>query len=484
MIDSNLYNKFYQIIESIHDTSDFNVLLDTTINNLVDFINAKGGILCLYYDPNYINHWKHVIVNNISTDENCFNNILGIVKKTYEENKIQVLNQNGLFSDYNYIVSFPLNIRNICKGVVCLFINDYLSDQLFHIVSALCNQIMINIENVLIFNIQKKYDVLKKELDAQRNYAYIIGTSEKIQKINNTIERIKDTPTTVLIEGPIGTEKELIARKIHFNSNRKNNKFVSQYCGDIQASILEGELFGYDENSFFGIKQGKQSLFEIAEGGTLFLNEITNIKPTTQVKLLKFIQDRIIVKENNKKEKVNIRIICSTTRSLKEEMQNNKFLPDLFYRLNVVKIDIPSLKERISDIPLLSIHFLEKHTKKIGKKIIGITDEVMKYLENYYWPGNVVQLENEIERIVTLVDNSTLINTTDLLKEILNYNYEPENFTLNNNNSLKDAVENLEKQMIINVLDETGWNQTQAAKKLGLSRQGLIKKIQRYKLEK
>ena len=364
--DTNFSNKFNQIIENIQNKSDFNVLLDTTINNLVDFTNAEGGILSLYYDPLITDNWKYLVYNNFARNSNYFSKITKIITKTYEENRIQILNFCEFLPNNIHIVSFPLNIQNNCKGVACLFIKNYLSDQIFRIVSALCNQIMFHIEKKIKHDIQKKHEILKKqELDAQRYNESIIGACEKIQKINNIIERIKDTPTTILIEGPIGTEKELIAKTVHINSNRRNKKFVSQFCGHIQTSILENELFGNEVKSFSGTKQNKISLIEIADGGTLYLDEIANIDFTLQVKLLRFIHDSCITKINKKMEKVDIRIICSTSKTLKKEVQNNNFLPELFYCLNVAKIKIPSLNERKSDIPLLSIHFLEKYRKKI-----------------------------------------------------------------------------------------------------------------------
>ncbi|MBN1327286.1 MAG: sigma-54-dependent Fis family transcriptional regulator, partial [Candidatus Cloacimonetes bacterium] len=201
--------------------------------------------------------------------------------------------------------------------------------------------------------------------------------------------------------------------------------------------------------------------------------------------LLRFLQEGEIKRVGSTKtDKVDVRVICATNVSLKDKVERGEFRLDLFYRLNVIKIEIPSLKERRSDIPLLAVHFLDKYCRKINKKVNGITDETLKYLMNYDWPGNIRQLENEIERAVTLAEDESSIKSSDLSEEIFRFQENTETINLLEKKSLKDAVEKLEKQMILSTLNENGWNQTKTAKELGLSRQGLIKKIQRYKLEK
>jgi len=299
------------------------------------------------------------------------------------------------------------------------------------------------------------------------------------------IEKIKNAPTTVLLEGSSGTGKELIARAIHYNSNRRNSKFVAQYCGALPETLLESELFGHMKGSFTGATHDKKGLFEIADGGTFFLDEIADISLSTQAKLLRFLQEGEIKRVGSTNtQHVDVRVICATNVSLREKVEKGEFRLDLFYRLNVIRMEVPSLGERKSDIPLLSVHFLDKHCSKMNKKINGITEEAMKYLMNYDWPGNIRQLENEIERAVTLSDGDTSIHSSDLSEEIFRFQDNLETVNLLEKKNLKEAVEKLEKQMIVTVLNENDWNQTQAAKKLGLSRQGLIKKMQRYKLER
>jgi transcriptional regulator with PAS, ATPase and Fis domain len=344
---------------------------------------------------------------------------------------------------------------------------------------------VVIVENLSYENLQKSHAVIREELASQGNFTNIIGKSEKIQEIFHMIDKIKNTPTTVLLEGPSGTGKELIARAIHYNSNRRNKKFIAQYCGALPETLLESELFGHVKGSFTGATHDKKGLFEIADGGTFFLDEIADISLSTQAKLLRFLQEGEVKRVGSTKtEKVDVRVICATNVSLKEKVERGEFRLDLFYRLNVIRIGVPSLKERKSDIPLLAVHFLDKFCRKMSKKVNGISDEAMKYLSSYDWPGNIRQLENEIERAVTLADNDSYIKSSDLSEEIFRFQENTDTINLLEDTSLKAAVEHLERQMILRALNDTSWNQTKAAKRLGLSRQGLIKKIQRYQMEK
>jgi Nif-specific regulatory protein len=288
----------------------------------------------------------------------------------------------------------------------------------------------------------------------------------------------------VLLEGPSGTGKELIARALHYSSNRRNKAFVAQYCGALPETLLESELFGHVKGSFTGAAYDKKGLFEIADGGTFFLDEIADISQSTQAKLLRFLQEGEVKRVGaTKTEKVNVRVVCATNVSLMEKVKKGDFRLDLYYRLNVIRIDVPPLKSRVGDIPLLAIHFLDKYTKRMDKKVSGISSDAMKSLELYDWPGNVRQLENEIERAVTLVEPGAFIKADDFSEEV--YRYAEHNKTLNmlsGRKTLKDAIEELEKQMIMNCLENYQGDETQAAKELGISRSVLSKKMQRYEL--
>lgn len=484
----SLLEKFYDITQILNGITDFDILLNSALESLVEFAEADGGIFCLYHNKLVKDNWEYMIPLNLNTEEKNFATLLSLVEDSFNKNENQNVKQPHFAPNLNNIISFPLNVRSERKGVILLFTqhgSHYFTEKMYNLISALCNQIIVIVENISFSNLQKSHAVIREEIAAQSNFSNIIGKSNKIQEIFKIIDKIKDTPTTVLLEGPSGTGKELIARALHYNSNRRNKNFVAQYCGALPETLLESELFGHVKGSFTGASHDKKGLFEIADGGTFFLDEIADISLSTQAKLLRFLQEGEIKRVGAVKvERVNVRVICATNVSLKEKVDAGEFRLDLYYRLNVIRIEVPSLMERKSDIPLLAVHFLDKYSKKISKKVKGITDEAMRYLSNYDWPGNIRQLENEVERAVTLAESNSYINSPDLSDEIFRFKENTNTINLLETQSLKEAVEKLERQMITNSLEENNWNQTRTAKELGLSRQGLIKKMQRYKLER
>ncbi|HPR17294.1 MAG TPA: sigma 54-interacting transcriptional regulator, partial [Candidatus Cloacimonadota bacterium] len=483
-----LLNKFYEITQQLNSITDFDVLLETALDKLVDFAEADGGVFVLYNNKLVKDAWEYLIMNNFSNQDADFSVIMDVVQNTFAEGVSKNYKQPHFAPKFNNIISYPLSVRNERKGVICLFTkrsSHYFTEKMYNLISALCNQIVVIVENISFENLQKTHEGIREELAAANTFTNIIGKSEKMQEIFRMIEKIKNAPTTVLLEGASGTGKELIARAIHYSSNRRNKQFVAQYCGALPETLLESELFGHVKGAFTGATHDKKGLFEVADGGTFFLDEIADISLSTQAKLLRFLQEGEIKRVGSTNtQKLDVRVICATNVSLREKVEKGEFRLDLLYRLNVIRIEVPSLAERKSDIPLLAVHFLDSYCRKLDKKVNGITDEAMKYLMNYDWPGNIRQLENEIERAVTLAEPNSSIHASDLSEEIFRFQDNQETVQMLEKKSLKDAVEDLEKQMILNVLEETDWNQTQAAKKLGLSRQGLIKKLQRYQLER
>ena len=487
-VQETILNKFYEITQELNDIADFDSLIDAALDKLVDFADAEGGIFTLYNNKMVKDSWEYVILKGISTGADDLPKFMNLIDETYNEGSSQNYKQPHFAPEYNNIILFPLIVRNDKKGIVCLFTkhgSHYFTERMFNLISALCNQIVVIVENISFENLQKSHEIIREELASSSTFANIIGKSNNIQKIFRMIEKIKNTPTSILLEGPSGTGKELIARAIHYNSNRRNKKFVAQYCGALPETLLESELFGHVKGAFTGASHDKVGLFEVADGGTFFLDEIADISLSTQVKLLRFLQEGEIKRVGSTQtHNVDVRVICATNVSLKERVDSGEFRLDLFYRLNVIKVDVPSLQERKSDIPLLAVHFLDKYCQKIDKKVNGITEEAMKYLMNYSWPGNIRQLENEIERAITLSEVDSSIKSSDLSEEIFHYKQHKETVQLLENRSMKEAVEKLEKEMILKALTEFDDNQTKAAKALNLSRQGLIKKMQRYGIRK
>lgn len=483
-----LLNKFYEITQELNDINDFDSLIDTALDKLVDFADAEGGIFTLYNNKMVRDSWEYIILKGITAGDEDLSKLMNLINETYNEGSSQNYKQPHFAPEYNNIILIPLIARNDKKGIVCLFTkhgSHYFTERMVNLISALCNQIVVIVENISYENLQKSHESIREELASSSTFANIIGKSKKIQEIFRMIEKIKNTPTSILLEGPSGTGKELIARAIHYNGNRRNKKFVAQYCGALPETLLESELFGHVKGSFTGATHDKKGLFEVADGGTFFLDEIADISLSTQVKLLRFLQEGEIKRVGSTQtHTVNVRVICATNVSLKERVDSGDFRLDLFYRLNVIKIDVPSLQKRKSDIPLLAVHFLDKYCQKIDKKVNGITEETMKYLMNYSWPGNIRQLENEIERAITLSDVDSSIKPSDLSEEIFHYRQHTETVQLIENRSMKGAVEKMEKEMILKALEEYDNNQTKTAKALSLSRQGLIKKMQRYGIRK
>ena len=327
---------------------------------------------------------------------------------------------------------------------------------------------------------------LKQKIEEKYDFSGIIGKSEKILEVFEKIKIVSPTDTTVLIAGESGTGKELVANAIHYNSPRKGEAFIKVSCAALPETLLEAELFGHERGAFTGALKQKKGRFELAHKGTLFLDEIGEITQAVQVKLLRVLQEREFERLGGTETiEVDVRIICATQRDLKKEVQKGNFREDLYYRLNVVPIYLPPLRERKEDILLLAEHFLEAFSKQMNKPVIELSNIVKELLLKYDYPGNVRELENAIKRAITLCRDGE-IQPGDLPEDICRmYN---EGFTIgeeiNISEPLSDAISFFEKQYIIKVLDETKGNKTLAAKVLGISRKTLWEKCKAYGLNK
>jgi len=326
----------------------------------------------------------------------------------------------------------------------------------------------------------REVEYLKSELSPPFMFDDIVGSDENMKKVYEMITDVAKSDTTVLINGESGTGKELVARSIHFHSPRKDRPFVTVDCASIPENLLESELFGHERGAFTDATTQKLGRFELANTGTLFLDEISNMDMAMQGKILRAIQEREIQRLGSQKTiKIDIRIISATNIDLKKAVKENAFREDLYYRLNVIPLSLPPLRERKSDIPMLANYFLQMYSKMFNKDIQDISKQAMNYLIDYNWPGNVRELQNITERLVTL-GKEKIISHKRLPLDIL----ISEEKGIKPKKLFKGAVHQFETQYILGVLEKTNWNQTNAAKLLNIHRNTLIWKINLLGLRK
>jgi Nif-specific regulatory protein len=334
----------------------------------------------------------------------------------------------------------------------------------------------------LIKRTRNKVHQLQREVERHHRFDQIIGKSEAMSEVFRLCERVIDSDITVLVEGETGTGKEIIARAIHYNSPRKNEPFVTQNCGGIPDTLLASELFGHKKGAYTGAFRDKKGLFEVAHGGTVFLDEVGEMSPAMQTSLLRVLQEGEIKPLGAERSKrVDVRLISATNRNLEEKIREESLREDLFYRLSVFTIKLPPLRERAGDIPVLADHFVRKFGKKSKKSIKGVSKEALECLITYPFPGNVRELENEIERALAMTADGNLIESTNLSDKI-RFRLVTESPRVKLQGSLKEMVEELEKSVLMRILEKHGGNKTKVAKELGLSRNGLMKKMKRYHL--
>jgi len=326
-------------------------------------------------------------------------------------------------------------------------------------------------------NLRKELDFLRGEVEASRGFDQIISQNKAMLEIFERVKKVAFTSTNVLITGESGTGKELIARSIHRQGNRKHAPFVAINCAAIASELMESEMFGHEKGAFTGAHTRTIGKFEHAHGGTLFLDEISVLRSDLQAKLLRVLQEREIERiGSNKLIKVDIRVISATNTNLENAVAQGQFRQDLYFRLNVVPISIPPLRERKEDIPLLAKHFLDKFNTAFNKKIPGFSEKALDALTRYHWPGNIRELENLVERIVVLSTGNEKIDLKDIPLEILmNSGQNIQEREVREGGLLK-IREAIEKRIILNILEASQWNQSETAKILKVNRNTLLQK--------
>ncbi|HEX4458351.1 MAG TPA: sigma 54-interacting transcriptional regulator [Polyangia bacterium] len=329
------------------------------------------------------------------------------------------------------------------------------------------------------------------ELGERYRFENIVGNSRAMQSVFRLLEKIIESESTVLIQGESGTGKELVARAIHYNGPRAKRAFVVQNCSAFNDNLLESALFGHTRGSFTGAIKDKKGLFEIADGGTFFLDEVGDMSPSLQVKLLRVLQEGTFTPVGGTETReVDVRVIAATHKDLQKMVERGEFREDLYYRINVIKIQIPPLRERIDDLPILCEHFLRKHFRaRPGSGRVRppkLAPDALLALQRYSWPGNIRELENEIERCMVLGGDVDELPEDLLSQRVRDAALVSPKASARHDHagSLKDAVERVERELIHHGLIRTHWNKSQLAKDLGISRSNLIMKVERYGLDK
>ncbi len=326
----------------------------------------------------------------------------------------------------------------------------------------------------------REVNYLRSEVERYQMFEDIVGADSKMLELYSTIDKVARSDSTVLLQGESGTGKELVARAIHRRSLRKDRAFVVVNCAAIPSELLENEMFGHEKGAFTGAFSSKIGKFEIANTGTIFLDEINCLALNLQSKLLRVLQEREIERVGGLRTiKVDVRVIAASSRNLTDAVKDKAFKEELFYRLNVIPIHLPPLRERRADIPLLVKHFIAKYNVSLKKKIKGFSREAVDCLIAYDWPGNIRELENLIERVITLCDNR-VIGVNDLPIEIL----LPNKGHLREDMPLKKVQMQFERQYLLTIMERTNWNQSKAARLLGIHRNTLLLKLNHLGLRK
>ncbi len=341
------------------------------------------------------------------------------------------------------------------------------------------DEIKMVIRNALDMHRVKSENVfLKKQLKKKDEFKEIIGKSEEIQGVFNLVNKVADTDSTILISGESGTGKELIAKAIHYRSGRASAPFVSINCGALPENLLESELFGHVKGSFTGAIRDKEGMFKVASGGTFFLDEVGETTLAIQVKLLRVLQEREIIPVGGTAPiKVDVRLIAATNADLEKAVKEERFRADLYYRLNVIPVVIPPLRDRRDDIPLLVDHFLHIASERSGRRKT-VSKEAMDLLSSYDWPGNVRELENIVERACILQEGDDF-RIDDLPDKVRHHSQERRKVVMQ---ETQMTLDELEKEYLVSVLEETNWQKKKASAILGINASTLYRKIQRYGL--
>ena len=488
----------FHLSHKINQINDLQKLLDEIIHLSITNLGAERGMIILTDESGE----SYRIVASESLDDEDFAFSTSIVHATLESKKTLLnydLSSDSQFKDATsvkglHILSFicvPLIVPEQRWILGTLYIDQRISVKVFTqedaaFLEAFANLAAIAINNAnLMEKLAHENIQLRREIEKKYEFPGVIGKSKVIQKVFQDIKQILNDDCTLLITGESGTGKEVIAKAIHYNGNRKEKPFLAINCGALPEALLEAELFGSVKGAFTGALD-KQGLFQAASGGTLFLDEIHHTSEAMQIKLLRVLQSKEIRRVGGTKTlKVNVRLICATNEDLRTTVKEGRFRQDFYYRINVVTIDVPTLRERQEDIPILAYHFLNKYSKEKGKHVRGFDNKVLKALMSYDWiENNVRELENEIERAVIFAKDGSTIRLKDLSEKIRNGIPATREVLdlLTNEKERPLTYEEFEKEYILFILSAANGNKAKAARIMGIPRSTLRSKMRRLHL--
>ena len=485
----------YDVSRELTTERDVKVLLDRTLGNLLAVYPAERVVVAMKNDTPkgfVVDAVRH---HNIESDD-AEALSRGIIRRAIETNEPVLsidaqtddrLNRYQSVIDYNIRSVLCVPLFHVKEGVIGALYVDHRgignvfseADQTFLL--AFANLVGMALVNARMYEqLEERAQYLQQQVERQYQLDDLVGQSDAMQAIYRLIDRASKSDIPVLVQGETGTGKELAARAIHYNSRRKDQRFLSQNCATLSPELLQSELFGHKKGAFTGATEDHKGIFEAADGGTVFLDEIADAPPELQKSLLRVLQEGEVRRVGETEDhSVDVRIIAATNRDLKQEVENGSFREDLYYRLHGIQIDMPPLREHLEDVPLLAEHLLIRAKEEAKKSVGGLTVGAIKALKNYNWPGNVRELENEIQLAVALADEEGDI-TPDLFSEA--FGHVVSEVSVEFQGYLQDRMQEFEKQEVRDALEKYEGNITHTARELGITRAGLQKKINRLGL--
>lgn len=500
---SAVFVRLYRLALKMAESENISNLSLTVLQNLIEPAGADIGAVLLFPTPvpekeGEVDPEQLEVVGYRSMDERPYEKVSNTLSKLVLSNRESILandvNADSRLSTQDSmaeiriqsVICTPVQTESHLYGLIHLYCTNIvtpLDGDALDFALAVADQFAVALENLSQRErLQDGLDKYKHENQAIKKLlsieSEIIGESPAIQRLSEQISRLAPTDATALIRGESGAGKELVARAIHFNSGRNKGQYVCMNCAALSESLLESELFGHEKGSFTGATNKKIGKFEQADGGTLFLDEVGEMSPAIQAKFLRVLEGHAFERVGgNKAIQTDVRVVAATNRDLEEAVQEGEFRKDLYFRLNVMEIQVPSLKERRTDIPILANHFVHRLAEKSGRPIKQFTSDTIEELRQYDWPGNVRELKNLVERAY-LLSEEEFIRPIDLNFSTLEQSSSVDIVTTES--FQEKTLEDLERQHILNTLEHEGWNKSRSAQILGIERSTLDRKLKRY----